>query len=1763
MQHRALTAAIEGLRQRLADLEPRAKELVGQPEVLTIATLAELVAALEELEVAAEEVRRQNEALVAARQAVEAGRQRYRELFEFAPDGYLVTDTQGVIQEANRAAAALLNVTSHALVGTPLAAFLTPSDHQLLQTCLSQLQAGAPMGQWQVDIHLQDGGAFPAALTGAGAYDPEGRLVGLRWCLRDVTERRKAEQALQRAQADLEQRVEARTAELRAINESLQREIAERRRVVAALRESEAKYRRLVEQVPAVTYMAAIDEVGSTLYVSPQIETLLGFTQKEWIADPELWSKRLHPADRERVRAESVDHWASDGQFHDEYRLFARDGRIVWVRDEAVTVRDDAGRLLCLQGVMLDITARKRTEWRLSAQYAVSRVLTEAVTLDEAAARVLQVIGEALAWEVGTFWMLDRETNDLFCHTTWRSPSFPAGKFEAVSRQARFAAGVGFPGRVLATGEPAWGVDVLVESRFLRHQIAGSEGLRGAVFFPVRGGNGVLGVMEFFSREVQRPDEGLLQTMVTLGNHVGQFIERVRAEEALAASEHRFRALIENSSDMMVLIDRAGTITYASPSTQRAFGYSPEEVIGRSVFEVLEPDDVETAQRLFDALVQHPEELIRAEFLIRGKDRAPRWIEIAASNLLEEPGVEAIVVNYRDITERKQAEEALRQREQEFRTLAENAPDIIARFDRQLRHTYINSAIAEIASVPPETFIGKTNREMGMPEDLVASWEEALQQLFETGRAGRIELTFPGPDGTTYFESRLIPETAPGGAIESVLVIARDITARKRAEEALRESEERFRRLAENAEDIIYRYRLTPPRGFEYVSPAATAITGYTPEEHYADPELGFKLVHADDRELLRRQTADGANLGQPVILRWVCKDGAPIWTEQRNVPIYDDAGNLVALEGIARDITDRKRAEEALVQERNLLRTLIDNLPDYIFVKDTESRFVVNNVAHVRLLGATTPEEVAGKTDFDFLPKKLAEYYAADDRAVIRSGQRLVNREQPAIDRTGNLTLISTTKVPLRDRRGQIVGLVAIARDITAQKRVEHTLREAEARYRSIFENAIEGIFQTTVDGRQGTGNPALARLLGYDSIEEMLAEPGDAAQLYVDPGDRQALIALVDAVGAVTDFETRLRRKDGAQLWVAVNARALRDSSGRLVGLQGMLLDITERKRAEEERARHAAQLQGLADASLAINASLSLDDILRVITEKAREIIAVHMAATSLTVDQNWAQTLRHVSLSEKYSAWREWDEQPQGLGIYRLVCQQNRSMRMTQAELEAHPQRHGCGPGMHPPLRGWLAAPLVGHDGRNIGLIQLSDKYEGEFSANDEAILVQLAQVASSAIENARLHEAERRRATDLARSNTLITALGRVASRLEIAPDPDAVMETLGAELRELGVTCLVTFLETESQAMVIRYTSLDLLTLERFEKVAEIKVRGFRIQRERFPVYAEIVEHRRPLFLADPIPLLVALLPQASTRVIKRLVRLAGLKPGIPAIRLPLVAKERMLGTLWVWGASLQEADVPAFSVFAGQAAIAIENARLFEQVRAGRERLQTLSRRLVEIQESQRRDIARELHDEVGQVLTGLKLLLEMSARPPADAVQANLAEAQVLLDDLMGRVRELSLDLRPPMLDDLGLLPALLWHFDRYTSQTQVRVRFEHSGVERRFGSEIETAVYRIIQEALTNVARHARVPQVTVRLWADHERLGVQIEDQGAGFDPEEALRAGISSGLIGMYERAVLLGGHLAVESVPGVRTRLTAELPLADAVIDRRKEGRQA
>lgn len=448
-----------------------------------------------------------------------------------------------------------------------------------------------------------------------------------------------------------------------------------------------------------------------------------------------------------------------------------------------------------------------------------------------------------------------------------------------------------------------------------------------------------------------------------------------------------------------------------------------------------------------------------------------------------------------------------------------------------------------------------------------------------------------------------------------------------------------------------------------------------------------------------------------------------------------------------------------------------------------------------------------------------------------------------------------------------------------------------------------------------------------------------------------------------------------------------------------------------------------------------------------------------------------------------------------------------------------------------IRSLLIVPLS-IEGAIIGTLEVIRDASGRpYTSEDQAFLVNLADQAALEIANTHLIAAEQE-------ARRIFENLQEAALTLTESLDLSVILEKLLDYLDRL-----------------VPYDSSTILLLEPDSHLMLYTARGYKQWLNSTNEPYRHIDFHEYQHLNTVITSQTSLLIPDTNRYPGWKGYLAGIDMGCVRnwLGVPLVAGGKMIGLYSVdktVPGLFSQTHVQLAETLAAQAAIAIQNAQLFEQVQVSHEQLQALSRRLLEVQETERRQIARELHDGIGQLLTGLKLLLDVDGRLPVNKARSNLKKAQTLVDELMETVDELSFELRPAMLDDLGVLPALLWHFGRYMEQTGVNVSFKHSGIEgRRFDPEIETAVYRIVQEALTNVARHAKEKEVTVRLWAKQDMLKAQIEDRGIGFDPKIVLSNSVSIGLSGMRKRAALLGGNLEFHSVRGNGTSVIAELPL--------------
>jgi len=374
--------------------------------------------------------------------------------------------------------------------------------------------------------------------------------------------------------------------------------------------------------------------------------------------------------------------------------------------------------------------------------------------------------------------------------------------------------------------------------------------------------------------------------------------------------------------------------------------------------------------------------------------------------------------------------------------------------------------------------------------------------------------------------------------------------------------------------------------------------------------------------------------------------------------------------------------------------------------------------------------------------------------------------------------TLLDALQVLQTERR-------QLASEIEQRKQAEAAARKSEEKFRAMFHLAAVGMVQLDAHtGRLLEANPRYCQITGYSLAELREMSPLDLDHPDERGRDKQLLDQLLQQEVAEYFNVKRYVRKDGQVIWVMINGSLVLDDTGTPIGTIAVVHDVTDRKRAEAELENalkreqdRGRQLRGLAEAGLTISGDRPIEEIIQEVTDRARQLVGAHQAVTSFTVDQNWSQAITGLSLSEKYAEFRSYDTPPDGSGVYSMICEANRVLRMTQAALEAHPRWRGFGEEAvhHPPMRGWLAVPLVAQDGSNLGLIQLSDKFEGEFTEEDQAVVVQLAQMTSTALEIRRAHEElEQRidaRTRELAHANEELRRtqeeVAEIASRLAL------------------------------------------------------------------------------------------------------------------------------------------------------------------------------------------------------------------------------------------------------------------------------------------------------------------------------------------------------------------------------------------------------------
>ena len=340
----------------------------------------------------------------------------------------------------------------------------------------------------------------------------------------------------------------------------------------------------------------------------------------------------------------------------------------------------------------------------LTAEYLTARALVDAATFEEAAPRILEAICQTLGWEHGAFWSVDRGANTLRCEHIWSAQPLDFAEFESTCRSMTFSRGVGLPGRVWATGEPAWIPDVAADQNFPRAAVAARCRLHGAFGFPLKRRGEVLGVMEFFSREIRAPEAELLAMMATIGNQIGMFMDRQRAQEELS----RF---FELSLDMLCVAGFDGYFKRVNPAWQKVLGYTEEELLSRPYLELVHPDDLPASAAEAEK-VSDGEETIYFENRYRHKDGTIRWLMWAAAPFPEQ---QIIYAAARDITERKAAEETLAEYAKDLQITHRDLEDQASRLAQMVKELEVSKGRAEAAAATKSVFLANMSHEIRTP----------------------------------------------------------------------------------------------------------------------------------------------------------------------------------------------------------------------------------------------------------------------------------------------------------------------------------------------------------------------------------------------------------------------------------------------------------------------------------------------------------------------------------------------------------------------------------------------------------------------------------------------------------------------------------------------------------------------------------------------------------------------------------------------------------------------------------------------------------------------------------------------------------------------------------------------------------------------------------------------------------------------------------------------------------------------------------------
>jgi PAS domain S-box-containing protein len=677
--------------------------------------------------------------------------------------------------------------------------------------------------------------------------------------------------------------------------------------------------------------------------------------------------------------------------------------------------------------------------------------------------------------------------------------------------------------------------------------------------------------------------------------------ERKKAEIALRESELKYRNLIEESLQSIVII-QDGVIVFSNPALSEITGYSNDELLSFKLGQLrvlVHPDDREMVWKRLDYRLAGEDVPSYYEMRAIRKDGTVCWFEMFAKRI-DYRGRPAVQAAFIDITDRKKAEEELKKSEIKYRSLVEDAAAGIATTDLRGKLTFVNNALCNMIGYSQKDLIGKSFADFLHPDNknrILQIFHDAIKQ-----HKGGMPLEFRiihKKGHTVYMYSKPTPFIF-NDKIVGFNAIITDITEMKQFEEALQESEHKYRTLVEKSLQGI---SIIQDNRFIFVNPALAEITGYTVDELLALTAKEMeKTIHPDDFALIKKRFEDfaaGRDIIPQYVFRAIRKDGTVRWVE-----VFS---NLITYKGrparqvAYMDITERKKAEEALREQEQRLSDIIQHLPDSTCVIDREGKVIAWNRALEELTGVKA-EEMLGKGNHEYsLP------FYGKRRPVLmdlvlqpHNHNKEIEKLYPFVKKDGD-TLITENYIPslkdgiyiwvqarpLYDSQGNIVGAISTVRDITESKRAQEALMESEEKFRNIFEHASEAIYTVDLEGNFTSGNRMAANITGYPR-DELIGR--HFFTIVIEDDEQKAVESFKHTLkGKHHSFSLRIRRKDGEIRTLSVHAAPFA-KGGKIIGSQGIARDITEQLKLEiklkESEERFKGIFENAHDAIIVIN-------------------------------------------------------------------------------------------------------------------------------------------------------------------------------------------------------------------------------------------------------------------------------------------------------------------------------------------------------------------------------------------------------------------------------------------------------------------------------------------------------------------------------------------------------------------------------------------------